>query len=61
LYEQRFLELIRARHIESSTPRELLDGGCLLCSEEKPNHCHRRLVAEYLKDKWSAVDIEHIP
>jgi uncharacterized protein (DUF488 family) len=60
LYERQFLELIRARHIESTTPRELLDGGCLLCSEEKPHHCHRRLVAEYLKDKWSDVDIEHI-
>ena len=61
LYERQFLELIRARHIESTTPRELLDGACLLCSEEKPHHCHLRLVAEYLKDKWSDVDIEHIP
>jgi len=24
--------------------------GCLLCSEDKPHHCHRRLVAEYLKE-----------
>jgi uncharacterized protein (DUF488 family) len=61
LYERQFLELIRARHIESTTQRELLDGGCLLCSEEKPHRCHRRLVAEYLKDKWGDVDIEHIP
>jgi len=61
LYERQFLELIRARHIEDTTPRELLDGGCLLCSEEKPDHCHRRLVAEYLKDKWRDVDVEHIP
>jgi uncharacterized protein (DUF488 family) len=60
LYERQFLELIRARHIESTTPRELLDSACLLCSEEKPNHCHRRLVAEYLKDNWSDVDIEHL-
>jgi uncharacterized protein (DUF488 family) len=60
LYERQFLDLIRARQIENTTPRELLDGGCLLCSEEKPHHCHRRLVAEYLKDKWSDVDIEHI-
>ncbi len=61
LYERQFLELIRSRHIEDTTPRELLDGACLLCSEEKPHHCHRRLVAEYLKDKWSDLDIEHIP
>jgi len=60
LYERQFLDLMRSRHIESIS-RDLLDGGCLLCSEEKPNHCHRRLVAEYLKEHWSDVEIEHIP
>ncbi len=61
LYERQFLELMRARHVQDTTPRELLDGGCLLCSEEKPDHCHRRLVAEYLKEHWRDVEIEHIP
>src|SRR5258708_16390666 len=37
------------------TSRELLDGGCLLCSEEKPHHYYRRLVAEYLKQHWGDV------
>ena len=59
LYERQFLDLMRARHIENM-PCEILDGGCLLCSEEKPHHCHRRLVAEYLKDSWGDVEIEHI-
>jgi uncharacterized protein (DUF488 family) len=61
IYERQFLELMRSRHIEGSTSRDMLDGGCLLCSEEKPHHCHRRLVAEYLKEKWGDVEIEHIP
>jgi len=61
LYEQQFLDLMRSRKIEETIRRDLLDGGCLLCSEEKPVHCHRRLVAEYLKDKWGAVEIVHIP
>ena len=61
MYERQFLDLMRARHIESTTSREVLDGGCLLCSEEKPHHCHRRLVAEYLKEHWQDVEIEHIP
>jgi len=56
-----FLDLMKARRIEDSIPRELLDGACLLCSEEKPHHCHRRLVAEYLKEKWDDVVIDHIP
>ena len=61
LYERQFLDLIKKRHIEETTSRELLDGGCLLCSEEKPQHCHRRLVAEYLKEKWGDIEVEHIP
>jgi hypothetical protein len=60
LYERQFLDLLRSRRIET-TPREILDGGCLLCSEEKRHHCHRRLVAEYLKEHWGDVQIEHIP
>ena len=60
LYERRFLTLARSRCIES-TSREILDSGCLLCSEEKPLHCHRRLVAEYLKEHWGNVEIVHLP
>lgn len=59
-YEKQFLELIRNRHIEQTLPRETLDGACLLCSEDKPDHCHRRLVAEYLKEKWGEVEILHL-
>jgi uncharacterized protein (DUF488 family) len=60
LYERQFLELMTIRQIEDKIPREVLDDGCLLCSEDKPHHCHRRLVAEYLKEKWDDVEIEHI-
>jgi uncharacterized protein (DUF488 family) len=60
LYERRFLDLMRSRQIEN-TEREIFADGCLLCSEEKPLHCHRRLVAEYLKEHWGDVEIEHIP
>lgn len=60
IYEQQFLDLMRKRRIEDIVPRGSLDGGCLLCSEDKPHHCHRRLVAEYLKEKWGDVEIEHL-
>ena len=40
--------------------RKNLDGACLLCSEDQPHHCHRRLVAEYLKDKWGDINIVHL-
>ena len=59
-YEKRFLDLMRERRIENSIPKEIVDGGCLLCSEDKPHHCHRRLVAEYLDERWGGIDIEHL-
>ena len=58
--EARFLELLRRREVEKTLPREVLDGGCLLCSEEKPHHCHRRLVAEYLQGCWGDTEIRHL-
>jgi uncharacterized protein (DUF488 family) len=59
IYEQRFLDLMARRKIEN-LDRSRLDGGCLLCSEDKPHNCHRRLVAEYLKEKWGNLEIEHL-
>jgi uncharacterized protein (DUF488 family) len=61
LYEGRFLDLMRQRRIESTIPKNLIDGACLLCSEEQPHNCHRRLVAEYLQQHWGDLAIEHIP
>jgi len=58
-YERDFRSLIADRKIETIEP-SLLDGGCLLCSEHEPHHCHRRLVAEHLRDKWGDVKIEHL-
>lgn len=59
VYERKFLELMTKRKIENLDRKEL-DGGCLLCSEDKPHQCHRRLVAEYLRDKWGDVEIVHL-
>lgn len=59
-YEHQFLSLMRQRRIEETVSRETLADGCLLCSEDKPHHCHRRLVAEYLRERWGDVDIVHL-
>lgn len=60
VYESDFLALISAREIEREITPELLHEACLLCSEEKPAQCHRRLVAEYLRSKWGNVEIIHL-
>jgi uncharacterized protein (DUF488 family) len=59
-YEEIFLELLKTRGIKATIPRELLDNAVLLCSEDKPHHCHRRLVAEYLAQHWGNISIEHL-
>jgi uncharacterized protein (DUF488 family) len=59
-YRSGFLQLIAAREVEKRVSKKLIDGGCLLCSEEAPDHCHRRLAAEYLAEKWRNIEITHL-
>lgn len=60
-YEQRFTDLMQKRKIENNVPKELIDDGCLLCSEDKPHNCHRRIVAEYFKKHWQEeITISHL-
>lgn len=59
-YEDRFLELMRHRRVEDKISQDALDGAVLLCSEDQPHHCHRRLVADYLAQHWNNVTIEHL-
>lgn len=61
-YEDRFLNLMARRNIEKHVKPEVIDDGCLLCSEHLPHQCHRRLVAEYLKSYWneSEAEIKHL-
>lgn len=56
-YEERFLKLIAGRKIENLITPDETDGACLLCSESTADKCHRRLVSEYLRDKWGDVKI----
>ena len=55
VYEKRFVGLMAERRIEQRFTPASFDGACLLCSEAKPHHCHRRLVLDYLNGKWNGV------
>lgn len=60
-FEPRFFDILRARKIEKQFKPEDLEGACLLCSEDKPHNCHRRLVVEYLEDRWGrSLDVTHL-
>jgi uncharacterized protein (DUF488 family) len=60
VYEKDFFELMTSRKIETEIKGRILDDDCLLCSEEKPDQCHRRLVAEYLTNQWVGIKIIHL-
>jgi len=59
-YERQFNELLAERKIEEKLDPQLIHDGCLLCSEDKPHFCHRRLVADYLSEKWEDVSVTHL-
>ena len=59
-YERKFLALMERRRVEDKVSKDTINGGCLLCSEPTPEHCHRRLVEEYLKSRWGDLEIVHL-
>jgi len=59
-YVKRFSRLIIERKIENKITADELNNACFLCSEPTPEQCHRRLVAEYLKEKLGDIEIKHL-
>jgi uncharacterized protein (DUF488 family) len=59
-YERDFLALMKERRVEETVSKDLIDGGCLLCSEATAEHCHRRLMAAYFLTQWGDGTIEHL-
>ncbi|MBI2857628.1 MAG: DUF488 domain-containing protein [Chloroflexi bacterium] len=60
-YELLFVDLMRQRQIEAVLPREtFFTPTVLLCSEPDAEHCHRRLVLEYLQQNWGELEIIHL-
>lgn len=59
-YEREFVGLLDQRGVAQTLSPELFEDACLLCSEHEPSHCHRRLVAEYLRAHWGDVQIRHL-
>jgi uncharacterized protein (DUF488 family) len=60
-YERAFLSLMQERQIETALHREqFVEPAVLLCSELTAEHCHRRLVLEYLAQRWDGITIRHL-
>ncbi len=59
-YQKKYLELLEKRKILENLDPAGLDRACLLCSEEVPDQCHRRLLAEYIQGNIPDVRIIHL-
>ncbi len=57
-YEREFLALLDERRVAERIAPTIADGDCLLCSEATPEQCHRRLVAEYLRDRRGGINVD---
>ena len=60
-YAAEYLAMLERRKVEKSM--SLVSGGdaCLLCSEAKPHHCHRSILADYLSRKSGGVlKVQHL-
>lgn len=60
-YERDFDALLAERRIETALdPADFATPTALLCSEATPEHCHRRLVCEYLARRWPDLEAIHL-
>jgi uncharacterized protein (DUF488 family) len=60
-YERGYLALLAERKVEDRLDRRIFDApSVLLCVEPTPEHCHRRLIVDYLQRKWGDVTVEHL-
>jgi len=60
-YEKVYIRLLKDRDILRNYGTKAFDRSCFLCSEDTPEQCHRRLLAEYFKEHSSEqVKIIHL-
>lgn len=57
--EKQYLLALEQRDILKNGA-QLFENACLLCSEPKPQQCHRRLLAEFISQRVPGVNIIHL-
>jgi uncharacterized protein (DUF488 family) len=61
-YEAGYLILLKERNMPQSLDQNIFEKHkcCLLCSEAKPDKCHRRLAAEEIQKYCKNIEIIHL-
>ena len=60
-YAVDFLALMSTRRVHEVLSRDEFERRtALLCSEATAEHCHRRLVCEFLAERWPGIQAVHL-
>ena len=61
-FENDYMQLLSDRNALNYFHKQyaMMDNICLLCSEDTPEHCHRRILAEMIAGKYPGTIIKHI-
>jgi len=61
IYAREYIKLLQSRNILDKLDKSFFGREtCFLCSEASAEHCHRRLLTQYLKEHWEDVEVVHI-
>jgi len=61
VYAAEYIELLESRKVLDELDKSFFERKtCFLCSEATADHCHRKLLVEYLKEHWDNVEVEHL-
>ncbi len=61
VYVKEYIELLKIRKVLDKLDKSFFKKKtCFLCSEPTADHCHRRLLVEYLKEHWDDVEAVHL-
>jgi len=61
-YKEAYLQLLKEQNLIAllEQPFKVNQTVCLLCAEDKPDQCHRRLLAEYIQLHHPNIEICHL-
>ena len=61
-YSRNYKKGLRSKNLIARENREEWAAGryCLLCSEHEADRCHRRLLADYIKENWRGTKVQHL-
>lgn len=61
-FETDYMQLMKERNALTYYEEQYakVDSICLLCSEDTPEHCHRRILAEVISSKYPDTIIKHL-